>query len=724
MPTSTDPVPTSDAPIHDEIIHDPAVDATQSRVEAIAHPDDDEAPDNSALGRFKRSRYRSSAVFVGAVLMGGLLAPLVIHPRDSGPVAANELKWEMAMPASATTILQTSAAAGATISGQISPVADITGKAPVGGTVARRMVEPGARVEAGQTVVQITSGPATRAPLPGESRQIVAEKQQTDAANDQLALAQRLTTTQNKLRAAQERVTQAQDRISASRTLIARLRAGEMVVDSAPKTRNSNTRANPQLEAARAKASDAQARFDSTKSQLDAARAEQKAAQKSIAALQSKADEAAKNVATVETKFDGSLASAADVQAARSMFKNAQDTLKSATSRIEGAGKQIPELEKQLAQRERAADAARDAQSQLPATVRGDAPGRNQSSGGAVSIESAVKEANAALAESRAATKEADRLHALVDLYQEQAQRSNTRIETATRTLENTQNQVMQSVPRVRFSEARAPASGVVVWVASLAREVGAGQSVFGLSSGKRFAARFEDRSGNWKKARVGQTVSALIAPPAMSSATKPSASANAPATNGKPMPVEVPAPGVAAPPATSAPKPTILTAQTASALNAVAVSVKLTRIAPPETPGQPAILEGEVLPGAGAAAGPGWQLLASLPDSSKAAILTVPATAIVQRDAKQFVAVLEPVPATIAPEASTKATPAAIPAATTEETYQLQWQEVQLKPGDSVAPQIASGLRAGQRIITDPLPLLAQAPPEAKAWPQVKLAA
>ena len=276
------------------------------------------APDYSVpptrLEQLKASNWRPVAVFAGALLVGGLLAPLVIAPANPGAKVAAVSSWELSLPASSTMLTALSAAPGAPLRGQVAPVADITGKAPVGGAVARWVVEPGARVEAGQPVVQISSGAASAPALPGETKQIEAEQQQTAAADDQLALSQRLTQTQQKLATAQLRVEQAQQNIGQTRALIARLRAGEAAPpdaaspdsSSAPAPRNKSNLSNSGVAAARAKSRDAQSGYDDTKAQLKTARDDLSAAQQALTPLQSKLDEAQANVKTVEGKWDGS----------------------------------------------------------------------------------------------------------------------------------------------------------------------------------------------------------------------------------------------------------------------------------------------------------------------------------------------------------------------------------------------------------------------------------
>lgn len=704
------------------------------------------APDYSVpptkLEQLKTSKWRPVAAFAGALLIGSILVPLTI--RNASPRAATTAtsSWELALPASSTMLTELSAAPGQPIKGKISPVADITGKAPVGGAIARWVVQPGTSVQAGQSVVQISSGSASAAPLPGETRQIEAEKQQTAAADDQSALSQRLTATQQKLAAAQDRVERAQENISKTRAVIAGLRANGTPVLPAPAPRRkiSSAKSDSKVAAARAATQAAQSAFDDTKAQLKTARADLSAAQKALAPLQSKVDDTQTNVKVIEGKFDGSLASASDVQAARSARDNAKGTLKSASDRLESAQKAIPNLEKQLSTRERALEdakrAGRAAIDNAPAAQddeTDDAPAA-PSSGAAMSVEQAAKLVDDALAESRAATREAERLRKQIDSYQTQAQKSNNRIASATEKLENaqqrSQSQIVASVPRVRFTAARAPEGGVVVWIARLAREVGAGQSVFGMSSGKTYRARFEDRTGNWRSARVGQVVSALLAPPA--APAPPAATAKAPSgddAGSPPMPVLVlPAPdaatpdvaAVAAPAATATPE---LDANNAAQQGAVPVKVRLTRIAPPERAGEPAILEGELV-SQSSAAGPDYRLLASVPSVGAPNILTVPDAALVERDGVWLVAVIAPnnePQAEITPVATQTPAPGATPDAI---TGTLSWRKVEVGEGDGIMRRVKDGLKAGERIVTDPLPLIAQAPPESKAMPKVKLSA
>ena len=704
------------------------------------------APDYSVpptkLEQLKASKWRPIAAFAGALVIGGVLTPLLIQNANPRAATTATSSWELALPASSTMMTELSAAPGQPMRGRISLVADITGTAPTDGAVARWVVQTGTAVQAGQPIVQISSGAASAAPLPGETRQIEAENQQTAAAGDQLELSKRLTATQQKLAAAQERVERAQENIGKTRAVIAKLRSGESVPSEvappAPRRKRATAaNSNAKVAAARGAVADAQSAFSDTKAQLASARADLSAAQKALAPLQSKVDDTQANVKTIEGKFDGSLASASDVQAARSARDNAKSTLKSATDRLESAQKSIPNLETKLATRERALEDAKRAQrtaiANAPAAQTDesdDAPAPVAPTANTVSVEQASKMVDDALAESRAATREADRLRVLIDNYQAQAQQSNQRIANATENLENaqqrSQSRVVQSVPRVRFTAARAPAGGVVVWIATLAREVGAGQSVFGMSSGKTYRARFEDSTGGWKNARVGQVVNALLAPP-VAAPVAPAATVKAPSADdagSPPMPVLVspatPAtPGVAGV-AAATPTPE-LDANNAAGQGATPVKVRLTRIAPPARAGQPAILEGELI-SQNSAAGPNYRLLASLPSVGAPNILAVPDSALVERNGVWMVAVIEPEPAPkteVTPAATGTPAPATAP---DESAGTLSWRKVQVGQSDGISRRINDGLKAGERIVTDPLPLIAQAPPETATMPKVKL--
>jgi hypothetical protein len=105
---------------------------------------------------------------------------------------------------------------------------------------------------------------------------------------------------------------------------------------------------------------------------------------------------------------------------------------------------------------------------------------------GSLSLDAAQKMALDALEESRRARREADRMQARVDEYNRQVKASRRQFQGAAESLQEAQQQVLNSVPRPRFTSAYAPASGTVVWISRLAREVGRGDAVFGLSRGQR----------------------------------------------------------------------------------------------------------------------------------------------------------------------------------------------------------------------------------------------
>ena len=367
----------------------------------------------------------------------------------------------------------------------------------------------------------------------------------------------------------------------------------------------------------------AQAEFDDTKSQLKSARADLSAAQKALAPLQSRVDDAEANVRAIESKFDGSLASASDVQAARSARDAAQSTLKSRDDKARKRAKANPDLRNQT--RHPRARPGRG-QTRQPRRQRRRARRRKRNPRRPLRHRAPAMRTRCRLKRRRSwcktrspkaapPTREADRLRALVDAYQTQAQKSNQRITNATENLQEaqrkSQQQMVQTVPRVRFTAGRAPADGTVVWIATLAREVGAGPvgvwpverpEVSGALRRPAPAAGKTPASAKswarlWRRPRRSRPATPAVKAPSADDAGSP------------PMPVLVaPAPNAnanAAPNADAAPvvAPTPeLDASNAVQQGAKPVKVRLTRIAPPERATDAAIIEGELVSDAAAA--------------------------------------------------------------------------------------------------------------------------
>lgn len=680
-------------------------------------------PHSSPSSRLRALPWRPIFACGGALICGTVGASLLGRSTAAPVVDETVSPWEMAMPFSSTTLVRAQAPAGRQIRGSLRAEADITGRAPVGGAVARWLVEPGAKVQAGQPVVEISSGEASRPAPAAESLQRVAERQQVAAVDGQEQLARQLTSAQSKLFGAQERVKSAQERVAQTREMIQKLARGEFVAASGQRrTRRAprlaparvDSRASqgptPGEETAKRQLKGAQSEAAGAAQALRDAQGEEIAAQRALETAKAAVPTAQSAVAQVEKQFNEDKASGADVEEARTAVTDASGKIKTSETRLETAKRDVTRRQGAITS---AQNAVRDAEALVETErLKGNAvraaaravPSEpeeahleetsNEESGG-LSIAAAERMANEALDESRRARREADRMQTRVDEYNRQVKTSRQRFQGAEQSMEQAQQQVFQSVPRARFTSAYAPATGTVVWISRLAREVGRGQSVFGLARGQRLVARLEDRSDAWKKLRVGQTLPSMLvnsAPPIPNSpqnSSAPTATPNeATLTALKP----------------SAPAPALGTPAT----------LVLTRIAADEA-GKGAVLEGQIRPQTESLApNAGMAIVASLPQEGKTRLaLTVPPSALVEQNGKQWVAVLEAAPNQM-PQVEDTILPS--------DSYQLRWREVELGRSDVFGNEVRRGLQADERVVLDPALLLAQAPPQGAEPPRIRL--
>ena len=622
----------------------------------------------------------------GALLVGAITLPFWVKTPVSPGQQGEPIVWEVALPRSSTARVVRSAPPGQFLRGKIQLQTNAVGKAPVGGAVARWVVEPGARVVAGEPVIEISSGSASRAVPRAEASQTRAERAQVEASNGQMRLAQNLAVAQSQMRGAGERVQRAQKRVGETRVLVKRLLNGEKIARSevglAQKRPATPSRANPALVAlqnARRKADIAQQMASAATQSLDNAQAEVESARLAVKSAEKKADAAKTQVGTVEAKFDAKTATAEDVLAARSNVEDAQEVLTSAQARLDLAQKDLPVREKDVAQRAAQAKTAQIAVEQAAKNLESAPASQNQETGADdsfLSAEEAAKMVSDALGESHTAARNAERLQAQVNKYQRQANASKTQIESATQQLQSAQQGVLDSAPRPTFTAATAPSSGVVTWISRLAREVGAGDGVFGLSSGQSKKMVFEDDGESWKKMKVGQTLTAFS----------------------RPAPAQIPANGSQAALAIPIANPT-----TPEISSGTPLQVKITRIAPPENETK-AVIEGEIVLASNQLS-PDAPIFAAVAGVGKGSTLTIPTAALLQKTDAVWVAVLEE---------SAQAQP--------DSALELNWVKVVAGRNDGVSCEIKSGLEEGDQIVTDPLALAAGAAPESAELPRVKL--
>lgn len=672
---------------------------------------------------FRESRLRPAVCCAGALGVGLALAPLLLKPTRATTGDGAQVIREIALLQEDTFLVTPTLPPGALLRGKIRLVAgetDALGRAPVGGQVARHLVESGARVERGTAIVEISSGAAQRAVPASEFRQNRAERSQIAASDAQNALAQKISIAQTQLRAAQERIARSQEQVSTARDIVRRLQNGQSVapgeIPSLPRAaQGRSNRARKRLprpdratEIAARQAQAARLAAQESTRALETARTMLSDAQNAARDAEQKAQSTAKSVVEVEARFDDKKASGADVEAARAAQKEAGNA-------AETAAKAVISAKSELSKREKNASSAQDyAQSSAEIAAKALAGARLDGSSvldaeresdpipsapeGAprVTLNSAIQFAGAALEESRRASRDAERIHADIEGYQSQVTRSNSRIEAATQDLAQAQQRVMDSVPRPRFTSAYAPASGIVTWISRLAREVGAGEAVFGLARTQRVAARFEDKSGLWRAIKPGALLSAFV--------------------------VDAPAPS---PDKTAANLPTnsppTSEATGASLGMGHAVELKMTGIQAPQKQGEAAKLTGALVSkGSGVSASgvsdlpEGASILVSMPRPGQKPVLSVSASALIQRGPATYVALLAPLsPAEIALQngddkekarkAPQKIATGAASATGAAPIFRLRWARVETGRSDGLRIEIVAGLQAGARVVNAP---------------------
>jgi len=687
-------------------------------------PQPETSPEPVQKFHFLRANKRPILSFGSAIVVGYFAAPFFFKAPVTETVLPSTLPTEtgILIPASSVMTLRSTPAASIPITGQVKLVANVTGKAPVGGAVARWLVEPGQKVQKGQGVVEISTGRAIRPAPAAEASQTLAEKQQINAANDQLELAQKLSTAQSQLRAAKERVANAQEKVGEARQLIKRLQNGETVTAQPTRTRKrivkrTVTPAQPADASPSAPSADeikAQAALKTAQRNADAAQTSQrqaeaaaKGAERAFASSKAAAKDAEKRLTLTEAAFDDGKVSGADVHESRIAVDDANVAVKAAESMLDPTKREADAQKKnaaaalaQLDDAKKALDAAKSQNKTRVAVaptpeiveevVEEVIPDSTSSEpASAISIIDASKMAQAALAESKAAAREADRLTSQVESYRRQAHSSNTEIEQASQGLMRAQQRVLDSVPRPQFTVCEAPNSGTIVWISRMASEVGVGDSVFGVAANQRFKALMQVDTPVWKNIKIGQIVSGSLGK------IKPQAN----------LPMLAPSVGGA----TYSP---VVSKE-------VSLNIKVTKVTPPTAPDTSAEVEGdiEVISGTSSSLDAGKVLAVSLPSDQKTNILSVPEGAVQTVSGKSYVAILselpEPAatPAAVADENSGAAASGVkeIPTEPKGESYLLEWKPVEVGAKKGGVQEIRSGVQMGTRIVSNILSLLPQ---------------
>ncbi len=653
----------------------------------------------AALAAPKRPRdwgfMRPVAACGGALLVGALMVRLVPPPVTSQSATGPTVQPVAPMVVPASQLVQARLVPTKTsarmLSGEWKLTTDSVGHARASGEVARWVVEPGAHVEAGDRVVEISTGVASRsAPVVETTHQNRAERAEVEANRGQAELSQNLAIARTQLAAAQERVASAQEKVASTRTLVKRLINGEKIPleagTPAPRKKRKRLR-HPDSEAAPASREEVRAQADAqrAKGSAESAQSDSDDAKAALADAQRAAKKSAAALSKAEADFGAEKITADVLQSARDTADEAASTLKATQTRADVA-------ERAAASRQQKADAAQaEAQrahrsadtAPKAASAPDESAGAPDASADArtMTAEQAAPLVASALRESKAAIRQADRVRARVAQYERQVKDTSQRVEVATQDLQSAQETVMQSVPRATFVSGRAPVAGTVTWIARLAREVGVGQPIFGLSRGQNGFLRFSDRSGAWKLLQVGQTLRAASSV----SADAPENSASAPSPA---MPTSGPSGSTASPNAVPAPT----------------FSVRITHITPPDHDGGTAQIDAQSLDNAPATGEKSVQaelpagvlpaVASNIPNSEKSVV--VPASVVLPRDGASFVAVLAS-------------------SGTASASSSLTWRAVQIAHETAFDVEIKSGLRDGERVVDQPILLLSQLKPEDK---------
>jgi len=613
-----------------------------------------------------------------------------------------------------------------TLKGQFRLTTDVTGRAPVAGEVARQLVNVGTHVEAGDRVLEVSSGVASRPAPIYEKQQDRAESDQVAVTRDQNALSQQLSIAQTQLGAAQERVTRAQEKVAAARGLVKRLLAGEQIpatgevaAPAHPRRRKRERLTSDETSDAR-NAGRAEAAVSDAQSAAQSAQSDRDDAHAALVAAQKKADASKTALEKAKTDFKAETTTADVLEGARSEADDSASALKTAQSRADAADNALAARKKKLETAQGAAQAVREkppiSKSDSPSESAADSADEKSGAGrkNFLTTDQALSQVASALAESKAATRAADRMRARVDGYERTVNSTSHRAETANQEAQSAQQQVLDVVPRPLFTAARAPGSGTITWVSRLAREVSAGQAVFGLSQGHSAILRIEDKGEAWKSLKVGQTLNAASAAPE-TVPTAPSsdsqslpAPANRPASTAK---TEVPdafRQNALTPPQSAPDSPN------ASGGAGATFSIRLTRISPPTQNQGAAIIEAVRVDGSAAPENadavqvelPAQAQQPDTPSTGKAATaarpVVVPPSVILPRDGVNYVAVLESQPAPAHPSSE-------------GQTVTLSWRTVEVARQTPFDVELRGGVRDGEQIVNQPALLLAQWKPESK---------
>jgi hypothetical protein len=222
--------------------------------------------------------------------------------------------------------------------------------------------------------------------------------------------------------------------------------------------------------------------------------------------------------------------------------------------------------------------------------------------------------------------------------------------------LESAQMAVVESKIAEKLEAVRAPATGVVLNVASSASEVTPGETIIAIGRPDQLEIRFEDTSDAWKTLKTGALLPAVV--------------------------------------------------QSKSG-EAISVMAELRDITAPEKSGEAAILMTTITNPAtenGRRFQSGLKVTCSIPRPGAREALSVPSSALLQNETGQnLIAVLSPL---VGADLSDSSSTGAFTPQSPNTLYRVEWRTVTTGQSDGVAREIAGGLKPGERIALRPEPL------------------
>jgi hypothetical protein len=324
---------------------------------------------------------------------------------------------------------------------------------------------------------------------------------------------------------------------------------------------------------------------------------------------------------------------------------------------------------------------------------------RRPGAAGISSIAEAAQMVESATSESRSAVAAARRIKNEVEDYERQVRTTQERLNSTGEGLEAAQQQVLDSTIQANLSVVRAPSSGTVLWIASVADEVASGEAIITIGRGEVLEARMVDYSGAWKNLKRDDVLSGVVQ---MENATVDAKSAQNPGTPTAPDSDNSnfgPADGAKSENGTQQANQ-VQKGDVQS--NSVPVTARVREVIEPAGPNQPAVLRVAVFNPRRRAIGavsarrrfrPGMALLCSVDKPGSRRSISIPSAAVLREGQNQgMVAVLAP----------------AIENSAGDGAHRIEWRPVTLGQSNGVQQEIASGLRGGERIALQPLALRA----------------